>query len=82
MTAPELLTDSDLAKAFGADEDKVALWRRTYGWPHIKVGRTVRYTAAQVEQILDSHSRERDAGGPVRVSIPGQTPRSARRRSS
>lgn len=82
MTA-ELLTDAGLAEVFGVAEQKIGEWRRAYGWPHVKVGRQVRYTAAHVEQIVSSHSHDqRPAPQSVSVEVPGQTARSARRRRS
>lgn len=83
MTHPELLTDTDLAKAFGETEKLIGEWRRTYGWPHIKVGKAIRYTPQHVEQIIASHShgqrsKPKKGAGP-RVQIPGQTDRAGRR---
>jgi hypothetical protein len=74
----ELLSDHGLAKVFGGDvtERTVADWRRRYDWPHITVGRTVRYTPEHVEQILAQHQT---TTGPALTSIPGQTRRSASR---
>lgn len=79
---PELLTDADLADAFGVTAQKIGEWRRVHGWSHVKVGRAVRYTPAQVEQIIASHSREqREAVAPAApVELEGQTKRSANHR--
>lgn len=75
--APELLTDADLAQAFGAPEKTIANWRRRYDWPHITVGRSIRYTPENVEQILRRHQVTAAATAPN--AIPGQTQRSAAR---
>lgn len=59
---------------------KVIEWTRRYGWPHVKVGRTIAFTPAQFEQIVAIHSvdgtRELDSD-----RMPGQTEMSARRAS-
>lgn len=44
-------TEADLAGLLGATEKRVAEWRRTHGWPHLKVGRTVRYLPEHIEAI-------------------------------
>ena len=49
------LTDADLAERFGEPVTKVEKWRRQYGWPHMKVGRQVRYTEADVAEIERIH---------------------------
>lgn len=73
----------ELAEILGVSEVKVMEWRRTYGWPSIKVGRTVRFTQEQVEQILASHSvKKSETPEIVPVIASGQTARSANRRRS
>lgn len=54
MTA-HLLTEADLAELMQETEARVYEWRKRYRWPHLKIGRKVRYTEAQVEQILAAH---------------------------
>jgi hypothetical protein len=77
-SVPTLLSDATLAEVFGegVTERTVADWRRRYGWPHLTVGRSVRYTPEHVEQILRSHQA---ATGPKPTALPGQTRRSASR---
>lgn len=77
----ELLTPADLAAVFNVPAAKVMEWRRTYGWPCVRAGRTIRFTPAQVEQIIASHSVAK-AEGAAAVVVAGQTPRSAARRSA
>jgi hypothetical protein len=74
-----LLSDAGLAELFGEgiNERKVAEWRRRYGWPHITVGRTVRYTPEHVEQILRKHQAATSTA--TVTALPGQTKRSASR---
>lgn len=78
----ELIAPEKLAEQFGENVDrrKVIEWTRRYGWPHVKVGRTIAFTPAQFEQIVALHSVDgsRDAT-PGRMA--GQTALSARRAS-
>lgn len=71
------LTDADLAERLGEEESKVAAWRQRYGWPHMKLGRQVRYTEADVRAIEALHHVE----AATVKSLPGQTARSAGRSS-
>lgn len=71
------LTEGDLARELGESEDKVAEWRRRYNWPHVKIGRQVRFTEADVRAIAAMHHV---AGGKV-TGIGDQTGRSAARAS-
>ncbi len=68
-------TEADLAEMFGVDEPTITKWRRQYDWPHLKMGRRVRFTEAAVVEI---EGRHHVAGERVR-SLPGQTSRSAAR---
>lgn len=78
-----LIPPEQLAREFGGDVDrrKILDWARRYGWPHIKVGRTIAFTPEDVEQILAAHhvdgSKGHDAG-----LIDGQTALSAARAAS
>lgn len=83
-----IYTEAAVAELFEMDEVQVAKLRRKNGWPHLKVGRQVRYTQAHVEQIIAAHTQapvegdvpvEADLGSPV-SSITGLTSRSAGRR--
>lgn len=69
------LTEADLAEKLGIPEEKVSEWRRRYGWPHIKIGRAVRFTESDVRAIEQLHhvDGERPSG------LPGQTALSAAR---
>lgn len=71
-----LLSDAGLAEVFDIPERTVSDWRRRYGWPHVLVGRAVRYTPEHVEQILRQH-QVTPANKPK--ALPGQTRRSASR---
>lgn len=71
----DFITEAELAERLGEDEDKVSEWRRRYRWPHIKIGRQVRFTEADVRAIQAMHHVE-----PKRPEgLPGQTARSAAR---
>lgn len=71
----EFLTEGDLALRLSVPEATVTAWRQRYGWPHIKIGRQVRFSEADVRAIEAQHhvKTERPAG------LPGQTSLSARR---
>jgi excisionase family DNA binding protein len=71
----DFLTEVDLANELGVTEEKVREWRRRYGWPHIKIGRQVRFTAADVRAIAAKHRVE----GERVTALPGQTALSAAR---
>jgi len=71
------LTEADLADRFQVTVHVVGEWRRRYGWPHLKIGRTVRYTAAHVARIEQIHAVMIDPA--VALSLrTGQTIGSAR----
>lgn len=77
-----LINPESLAQEFGesVDRRKVIEWVRRYHWPHVKVGRTIAFTPAQVEQIIAIHSVDGTQDfNPDRM--PGQTALSARRAS-
>jgi uncharacterized protein YjcR len=73
MTA--FLTEAQVAEMLGEPEEKVAEWRRRYGWPHVKIGRQVRYTESDVQAIGRLHHVE----APRYDALPGQTSLSAAR---
>lgn len=69
------LTDADLAERLGVTTAKAIEWRKHYRWPHMKIGRQVRYTEADVLAIEAMHHVK-----PKRAkAMPGQTALSARR---
>lgn len=76
----DLTTPAELAEILKATEEQVLRWRRDHRWPSFKVGKTIRFTPEQVEQIIASHSEtpERPAVDLDSV-LEGQTKRSARR---
>jgi hypothetical protein len=71
-----LLTPAHLAAEFGGG--KTARWvlesRLKYGWPCVKVGRVVRFTSDQVEEILRRHTVQPDVD--ASTALDGQTSRS------
>lgn len=75
----KLLTAADLGEELGASAAKVMEWRRTYGWPHVRIGRSIRWTPEQVEQITKAHTVIGGPESPVIVPADGRTARSARR---
>ena len=51
-----LLTPADLAEHFKVPERTVMEWQRADHWPHPRIGRKVRWTPEQVEQIERQHT--------------------------
>lgn len=76
----DLITEPELAERLRLnDSAKVAKMRRARRWPHVRVTRfDIRYTEAQVEQIIASLEVGQ---APAKVSVGsfGQTAGSARR---
>lgn len=70
-------TEADVAELLGESEEKVAEWRRRYSWPHVKIGRQVRFTDADVRAIADQHH----VAGERRRGLPDQTALSVARSS-
>jgi hypothetical protein len=72
-----LITPAELAAEF--KDGKTARWvlesRLKYGWPCVKVGRVIRFTPEQVEEIVRRHTTQEGAGTPA---LDGQTARSRR----
>lgn len=73
---------AELAELFGVTERTVMEWRRENGWPSVRVGRTIRFTQRQVDEIVARHSQApkpgSDDSGQV-TAIPGQSRASAAR---
>ncbi len=51
-----LLTADDLAVVFGVNRRRVMEWQHSHQWPCVRVGRTLRWTPEQVEQIKRLHT--------------------------
>lgn len=78
-----LITDTDLAERFGLSVDKLHELRKRHHWPHVKLGRfEVRFTEAQVEQIIGQHAVTPVSETATVRPVAGQTKRSASRRRS
>lgn len=77
-----LISPEALAAEFGGkvDRRKVVDWARRYGWPHVKVGRTIAFTPDDVEQILTTHHVE-GTKAHAAGALEGQTALSAARSS-
>lgn len=53
----DLLTPDDLAAQFGGvSRARVLEWRKTYDWPHVRVGRRYFFTPEQFAQIVKQHA--------------------------
>jgi hypothetical protein len=72
---------ADLAAEWGIEEADFHRLRRKNRWPHVRLGRfDVRFTDAQVEQIVAMQTRAPGERKPTNVRpLTGQTPQSARR---
>ena len=56
MTADDYLTPEDMAAKFGVSRRRIMEWQHKYQWPCVRVGRTIRWTSQQVEQIAALHA--------------------------
>lgn len=75
----KLTTEADLAEQFEIEPEKAADLRKRQGWPHVRLTRfDVRYTDAQIEQIIASRSVAGERALEVAAES-GLTQRSARR---
>lgn len=70
-----LLTPDDLAQIFGVKRRRIVEWQNQHSWPCVRVGRTIRWTPEQVEQIKARHSVTAAEVKPA----DGRTAKSARR---
>lgn len=56
----QLLTEADLVEVLNVPGDNpiatLRQWRKQYRWPHVKLGREVRFTPTQVESIIASRT--------------------------
>lgn len=75
-----IYSEADLAEKLNATERRISEWRRIYSWPCVRIGRTVRFTQVQFEQIIAKHSQD-GSTKPAAVELAGQTERSAKRAS-
>jgi len=75
-----LITDVQLAEQFGITVPKLHELRKRHHWPHVRLGRfEIRFTDAQVEQIVAMHSEAPKKPDKPSVVVAGQTSRSASR---
>lgn len=76
----KLYSPAELAEVFGVSERQLMDWRRSNGWPSVRIGRTIRFTQDHVDEILARHSQApADADGQPAVAIAGQSKASAAR---
>lgn len=71
----DLLTPDDLAAMFGVNRRRVIEWQRIHAWPCVRVGKVLRWTPEQVEQIKAKHTVTPQGVTPA----DGRTANSARR---
>jgi hypothetical protein len=78
-----LRTETELANLLAINPAKVADLRRRHNWPHIRLGRfDVRYTDAQVEQVLAIESVTPKRSDAEAALASGQSKRSAAKKAS
>jgi excisionase family DNA binding protein len=71
------LTHADLAERLRLPLSTTVDLRKREGWPHVRLGRKVRFTEAQIAEIIASHTvTERPEPAPV---FEGQRPSRGRR---
>lgn len=51
-----LRTHSDLAEILNLPLSTTVELRKREGWPHIRLGKAVRFTSEHIEQIIATHS--------------------------
>lgn len=56
MTTEAKLTHGDLAQRLSMPLSTVVELRKREGWPHVRVGRAVRFTEEMVAEIIASHT--------------------------
>lgn len=55
MTSAARLTHADIAERLGMPLSTVIYLRKREGWPHVRVGKAVRFTEQMLEEIITSH---------------------------
>lgn len=81
----KLTTDVELADQMGLSLEQLHRLRRRRCWPCVRLGRfEIRFTDAQIEEILAIHTRPLSgrSAQPTKPAVAGQTQLSALRRRS
>lgn len=78
-TQVRLYTPAELAELFGISERQLLDWRRMNNWPSVRIGRTIRFTQTQLDEILRRHSETPKAAAAPDTAIAGQSKASAAR---
>jgi len=74
----KLTREADLAAEWDLSHEQIRILRRRHGWAHVRFSRQdVRYTAAQIEQIVRDRTTADEV--PSAAADSGLTQRSARR---
>jgi predicted DNA-binding transcriptional regulator AlpA len=59
VTVKRLLKSTELAEAFGLEDNTLRIWRaRGEGPPYYKIGKSVRYDEERVREYLEDRERE------------------------
>ena len=76
----ELITEEEVAEVWKIPPTTLADLRKREGWPHVRLGRHVRYTKEQAKQILASHTVAKVAGTEAKPVFEGLRPSRSRHR--
>lgn len=74
-----LKSHANLAELLNMPLTTVVDLRKREGWPHVRIGRAVRFTDEHIAQIIATHTVS-DAPAAQSATFGGQTRRSASRR--
>lgn len=72
------VTPDELAERFGVRRRRLLELNAKHGWPHVRIGKHIRWTEDQIDQILRKHTV---TGGVVNTKG-GRTARSTARRGA
>lgn len=76
----EIYTEAEFAEMLKMPTRVVADIRKRENWPHLRFGRSIRYTAEHVDEIMRTHittDSSRGSEAEEHGRLPGQTSRSA-----
>lgn len=69
-TIQPMLTVEDIANVMQVHPRTIQRWCRERRVPHIRIGRKIRFTPAQLDEIAQAYTREKDTGGSTDVPNP------------
>jgi len=69
-TIQPLLTADDVAAVLQVHPRTVQRWCRARQVPHVRIGRKIRFTVEQLEEIVMAYTRAQDVGGTTDIPNP------------